>query len=452
MIELKQAGIKYPLTSGSLVIKENAYNAGKYWVQDFHSRKSGFANKDLIDLLLLCDGRRNSNEIQDIIVGQYHDPRDRIVQKVWASLQYLEQLGYITYADKSAHRPITFHEKSLEWSLDVVYIELTDLCNLSCFHCYAGTDSQAGRKLKTSDIYVLIDELADLGVLKIIFTGGEPLLHKDIFKILRYTKDKNIDFKLFTNGALLDKGIVEKLKALKPEAVAISLDSNRAEIHDKVRGKKCFSIVVKGIGLLKRAGIPVRINSTILKGINDKAADIEATIEFCMGLGVDKIVIGPLMSYGRGMENVHLMQSPFEAKQIAEIFKRKTNELQLKHCKVEIPSLKLSNSSGGNNVSPRTICGIGTSVCYIKVNGDVVLCPVLRGKEHCAGNIIRKKLKKIWSHSGVFSHFRTHTVETIPKCRKCSAKLKCLGGCKARALMYNDKFNSPDLWRCNTMK
>lgn len=452
MVNLEQEKIKYPLTSGSLVIKENAYNSGKFWVEDLLSHKSGFANEDLINLLLLCNGVRNSREISNRIAMLYDESKDKVNKKVKESLQYLQQLGYIKCGDRPMHRPITFHQKCLEWSLDVVYLEVTDSCNLSCLYCYAETNSKARRKLKTGDIFDLIDELANLGVLKIIFTGGEPLLHENIFEILRYTKDKKIGFKLFTNGSLLNEDTVMRLKALNPQAIAISLDSNCAEVHDMISGKKCFSSVVKGIELLNRAGIPVRINSSILKGINDKAEDIENAIAFFMRKGANIIVIGTVMAYGEGRKNTRLILPPSKAEQIASIFQKKAGEYHSKRYKDEMPALKLSDSFGVNKVTPYSTCGIGTFACCIRANGDVVICPPLREKNYRAGNVIEKRLDKIWLHSIIFDHFRTHTVENIPECQTCSAKLNCVGGCKARALMYNGKFDSPDPWMCSAMK
>ena len=449
---MEQEKIKYPLTSGSLVIKENAYNSGKFWIKDLLSYKSGFANEDLINLLLLCNGVRNSREILNSIAGLYDESEDSINKKVKESLQYLQQLAYIKFVERPLHRPITFHRKCLEWSLDVVYLEVTDSCNLSCLYCYAEPNSKTRRKLKTGDIFDLIDELANFGVLKIIFTGGEPLLHKNIFEILRYTKEKKMGFTLFTNGTLLNKDTVMRLKDLNPQTIAVSLDSNRAEVHDMISGKKCFSRVVKGIELLNKAGISIRINSSILKGINDKAEDIEDAIAFFMRKGAIAIAIGTIMAYGEGRKNAHFILSSSKAEQIASIFQRKAKEYHSKRYEGEMPRLKLSDSFGANKVTPYSKCGIGTFACYIKANGDVVLCPPLREKKYRAGNVLETKLDKIWLHSSVFDHFRTHTVEDIPECQDCSAKLNCVGGCKARALMYNGKFDSPDPWRCSAMK
>ena len=369
--------------------------------------------------------------------------------KTKEALEDLKQLGYVSFVDKPTFRPIIFHGKCLQWSLDTVYLEVTDLCNLSCSYCYAKPDSKVKRKLNTEDIFGVIDELASIGVLKIIFTGGEALLHKDIFKILGYTKSKKIDFSLFTNGTLLNRNTVKKLKALNPESIAISVDSNRAEIHDMNRGAACFSRTLKGIRLLHREKIPIRINSTILKGVNDKTEDIEGAIRFFMRKGASRIVMGPIMAYGKGVESEDLILPLNKSAEIAAIFKKHMKELKSKHYEKRTPPLKLSASFRPNNGDPHSVCGVGTSACYIRSDGDVILCPVLREKKYCAGNILNKGLRKIWLNSGVFNHFRTNTVNNIAECRECAIKLKCVGGCKARALIYNGRFDSPDLWRCS---
>jgi radical SAM protein with 4Fe4S-binding SPASM domain len=451
MVKLEQMETIYPVTSGSLVIKENAYNSGKFLIKDLLSHKSGFANEDLIKLLLLCDGSRNLQEIIDSINDQYDETKDEIGRKIKESLQYLQRLGYIKFAEKQMHCPITFHRKSLEWSLDVVYLEVTDLCNLSCLHCYAKTNSET-ETIKTADVFNLIDDLAKIGILKIIFTGGEPLLREDIFEILHYTKSRKIGFTLFTNGTLLNKDTIMELKILNPEGVAVSLDSSRAEIHDMIRGRRCFSNIVKGVELLISEKIPVRINYTILKGINDTIEDIEDAITFFISMGVNDISIGPVMAYGKGRENQHFILSPSEWAQIASIVQGKLKNYQLRYCQNKTPILRFSDSFADNKAIPYSICGIGTCACCIKANGDVVLCPVLREKNYCGGNVLKEKIDNIWLYSDIFQQFRKNTVEDIPECQKCPAKLNCAGGCKARALMYNGRFNSPDPWRCSIMK
>jgi len=394
----------------------------------------------------------------------YDEPEDGLNEKVTEGLRYLHWLKYIKYIESPKYsRLFTFHKKKMKWSLDVVYVELTDKCNLSCLHCYAKNVSGERRELKTENFLNLIDELASLGVLEIVFTGGEPLLYDDIFEVLRYTKSKKIDFSIFTNGTLLNKNTIMKLKALNPQYIAISLDSNKAEIHNKIREKKCFSKVVKNIEFLVSEGIPTRINYTIFKGINDKDVEIEDTISFFIQKKVNRYVVSTVTEYGKGKKNKRFILPTSSGEQIARILQKIATNYQSKSSEREIiPSFSVTTNfenemnqwenSDALIKNLRTKCGIGTHTCTIKANGDVVLCPVLREEKYCAGNILKRRLKEIWLNSNIFDHFRTHTIEDIPQCNNCPSKKECLGGCKARSLMYNGKFDSPDLWMCSFLK
>jgi radical SAM protein with 4Fe4S-binding SPASM domain len=444
---------KYPVTSGHLVLKQNAYNTKRYFIKDLVSRNSGFGNEHIKNLLLLCNGTKTVKDIIDQLKKIYDDPYEKIIKKVHKSLEYLKKMGYIKLENEPKPRQVILRENSLEWSLDTVYLEVTHSCNLYCFHCY----NKAGRKLKDEmdkeSIFALINDLADLGVMELVLTGGEPLVREDIFEIMRYVKSKNIDFCLFTNGVLLNKEKVKKLKILNPKYISISLDSHNPEIHNRIRGQNCFSKVIKNIDILIEEKIPVRINTTIFKGLNDGQDQIANLISFLLSKSISQIVIGGFMNYGRGKRYEHFIPSPKLAKRISKIFKNKTKTMKRK--KQVLPKLKFSDVEileKKENFIPRTICEIGTSSCVIQANGDVALCPVLVGKKYCAGNIHERELKNIWINSKNFGHFRTHNVDNIHKCKKCSVKYTCLGGCKARSLMYNDGFDSPDPWMCSTYK
>jgi len=294
-----------------------------------------------------------------------------------------------------------------------------------------------------------MDRLADLGVLKIMITGGEPLVHKDVFKIMKYIKDKNMDFALFTNGILLNKNNIKKIKKFNPDVIAISIDSIKHNIHDKIRGQNCFKKTIENIDLLLDEKIPVRINTTIFRGLNDKQKDIESLIEFFIKKGVREIVIGDFIDYGRGKKHKKYIPSVNEARKIVKAFKNKTKHVKYKN---SLPALKFSDSFKDDKTKlslNNSICGIGTFMLAIKENGDIILCTVLDDKKYNAGNILKKDIKDIWLNSKIFKQLRDHSLNDVVKCRKCSNKYECLGGCKARALMYNKKFNSPDLWMCS---
>lgn len=435
----------YPMTSGHLVVKYGAYNTDHYFVRDTRTKKSGFANNDLVNLLLLCNGTKSFQNIVKGIMRKYTEPKEVIEKKVRNSLGYLRKMGYIRFGNKPALRRIILRKNKTKWSLDNVYIEATRLCNLSCLHCYNESGPGYCKELDTKAMFRLINSLAKLGVLEIVFTGGEPLVRKDIFELIKHAKEKNIEFSLFTNGTLLDEQKVKKLKRLEPKMVAVSLESDDPTVHDKIRGRGSFSKTLRGIRLLISNGIPVRTNTTLFKGLNDSQMQIERLVRLLTRMGVKQVVLGNFLVYGRGSRHKELVPALSTAMCVKRAFAKVFNKR-----KEEMPALQFSDDfmETEHRKSVGSMCGIGTFSCMVRANGDVVLCPVLSGKEHRAGNINEKDLKDTWSRSRVFAQFRTQGIDSIKKCRNCPQKNECFGGCKARSMMYNKKFNSPDLWAC----
>lgn len=77
--------------------------------------------------------------------------------------------------------------------LKSIQIEITSLCNERCLHCYIpGENKVHGRMMSTENVIKLIDQFAEMQGLRITFSGGEPFLHKDIFKILQHSRKKDL--------------------------------------------------------------------------------------------------------------------------------------------------------------------------------------------------------------------------------------------------------------------
>ncbi|NIW14134.1 MAG: radical SAM protein, partial [Candidatus Thorarchaeota archaeon] len=105
-------------------------------------------------------------------------------------------------------------------------------------------------ELTTDQAYAAIDELsrvANVGLPSLSFSGGEPLVRKDFFEVMAYAKKKIPYVSVATNGTLLTKENVKKLKNVGVDYVEISLDGARNEVHDSFRGViGCFEKTMDG--------------------------------------------------------------------------------------------------------------------------------------------------------------------------------------------------------------
>lgn len=161
---------------------------------------------------------------------------------------------------------------------DYLRISLTDKCNLSCIYC----DPQlaVSKKLDKKEI-LNFDELlrliriftTGLGIKKIRFTGGEPMVRKDIMKFFEalspIKKETGFEFALTTNGTLLE-GNIPRLKQAGLDRVNISLDSLRPEVFKYITGSDKLSEVIKNIFALEEAGFGnIKINTVVIRNVND---------------------------------------------------------------------------------------------------------------------------------------------------------------------------------------
>ncbi len=157
----------------------------------------------------------------------------------------------------------------LQFSKDkkpVVVWNITRGCNLKCIHCYAHAKDHSDRSdLSTEEGKELIDNLAKFGVPVILFSGGEPLVRKDLPELAAYAIEKGVRAVISTNGTLITEKVARTLKEIGLSYVGISLDGME-EINDKFRGVKgAFRLAVAGIRNCQSAGIKVGLRFTINK-------------------------------------------------------------------------------------------------------------------------------------------------------------------------------------------
>lgn len=154
--------------------------------------------------------------------------------------------------------------------INYLRISLTDNCNLRCIYCTPEKLSQKKEeKLLFEDISKIIKVAKEIGIKKIRLTGGEPLLRKDLFQIISEIKKSGInEIYITTNGILLE----EKIKDLKEAGligVNISLDTLDEDIFNKITRGGEIKKVINGIKKSLSLGLKVKINSVIIKGINE---------------------------------------------------------------------------------------------------------------------------------------------------------------------------------------
>ncbi len=154
-------------------------------------------------------------------------------------------------------------------------ISLTDRCNFRCFYCLPNGEPPLARKetiLTFEEIVKVCEIFVELGIEKIRLTGGEPLIRKDVEKLV--SKISNLkpalkDLALTTNGHTL-RNRASDLKSAGLDRVTISLDSLKPENFKRITAVDKLEMVLEAIEAAKTAGLePVKINAAVVRGYND---------------------------------------------------------------------------------------------------------------------------------------------------------------------------------------
>ena len=158
------------------------------------------------------------------------------------------------------------NSKAIELGIPLgVHLDLTYRCNERCVHCYLDHDDQG--EMTFEEINDLMEQMADAGVFFLTLSGGEPLLRKDLFAILRRARELTFNVKLKTNAILIKEKQAALIRDLGVENVQISIYSPRPEIHDavtKVPGSLNRSI--KAIRFLVSQGLKVTMANVLMRG------------------------------------------------------------------------------------------------------------------------------------------------------------------------------------------
>ncbi|MBE3575739.1 MAG: radical SAM protein [Firmicutes bacterium] len=347
--------------------------------------------------------------------------------------------------------------------LRLVFWELTNGCNLRCQHCRA--TAQPGRspdELDTGAALQIVEQLAEMGPLVLILTGGEPLYRPDVFTIARRAADKGLHVALATNGTLVDGATADAIVAAGVERVSISLDGSNARTHDSFRGiEGAFDRALQGFHNLKERGVSLQFNTTVARHNVDELPDI---IALARRVGADALHLFMLVPVGCGAQIAETQMLP--AQRYEEVLGWLARESQAGDLEVRAtcaphyyrilrqqrrqpgtaagrapsvpghPAAGVGESHGAAAPSAGTElmrshtrgCLAGVGVMFISHTGTVQPCGYLPVE---AGNLRQQTVRQVWEASPVFAALRDESRLT-GKCGRCPYKHAC-GGCRARA-------------------
>lgn len=316
--------------------------------------------------------------------------------------------------------------------LETIIWIVTGKCNLACKHCYA-TPYRGEDELPTNTVVAVLREAADAGVGHVHFTGGEPLLRKDMLVILREAADLGLEASIFTNATLLNEGVARELSALGVK-VFTSLDGPSKDIHELTRGEGSWDALMRGVKVLREAGVPFHVNVSVSE--LDWRYVGEA-IEKAIELGAESVSIIPAMPAGTALR-IHSYVSSRHYVAALRAVERVEEELGVVVDVWCTPFLRVVSKSPWL----RTANCRDWGVMDVTPSGRVVLCDVMNvTAAHVVEDGVRGAWAKLMSHPVIKSVSRPPSVEP---CASCPIASECRGGCFARSHILRRNPHSPD--------
>lgn len=303
----------------------------------------------------------------------------------------------------------------------VVAWEMTRGCNLGCAHCRGDAGRFAENELSTAEGRALLTDLATLGRVVTIFSGGEPLMRDDVYELAGFGTGLGLVVSVATNGTLLDGRAAGKLIAAGVRRVAISIDGADNAFHDAFRGRPgSFDAAVRAVAAARAAGLEVQVNTTI---VPENVAAIPEIMELAGALGAVAHHVFLLVPVGRGTGLAGVAPSDYRA--ALELFRdsaKKSGIAVRATCAPQFFQYADRTHEG------RTGCLGGKSFAFVGACGDVQACGYLNV---CAGNVREKLFSEIWRTSEFFAELRAYGANDSG-CGGCPHVERC-GGCRARA-------------------
>jgi radical SAM protein with 4Fe4S-binding SPASM domain len=307
---------------------------------------------------------------------------------------------------------------------------LTDRCNLSCGHCYESSTSVIKKDLLTEEWINLMDQLAEVGTLFMVFSGGEPTLHPDFLTLVEAAAERRFAVSLKTNGTLLTKKTTQKCWDLGLSKLEVSLYHDDPSDHDKFVGMLgAFDKATQTLREFQRVGGRVRVNIIAMRW---NAPRIPHLLDICDREGWEYVVdfrVNP---------RIDGSLSPYDLRAGPEQMVDTFSDKRLLE--------RVPNSQ--KKTLDRRVCGAGKQLSIIRPNGDIWPC---RALPVVLGNIRTEPYREILSPADDGARFTPPLWKDSVKCGTCNLLHHCVR-CPGTSMLEHGDPSIPTSFDCQVAK
>ncbi|MBN9594596.1 MAG: pyrroloquinoline quinone biosynthesis protein PqqE [Afipia sp.] len=308
-----------------------------------------------------------------------------------------------------------------------VLAELTHRCPLQCPYCSNPLELERNNaELTTGEWKRVLSELAEIGVLQIHFSGGEPTARKDLAELIRHATDVGLYTNLITSAVLLTK---EKLIALVDAGlchIQISFQGSEQGIADRVAGlKDAHAKKIEAAGWARELGLPLTVNAVMHRQNLSQLPDI---IQMAVDLDADRLEVANVQYYGWALKNrAALMPTMEQIEQTSGIVEEAEGRLKgilaIDYVVPDYYALRPKKCMGG----------WGRQFFNISPSGKILPCHAAETITGLVFESVRDHpIAWIWQNSEAFNRYRGTGWMPQP-CQSCEFREVDYGGCRCQA-------------------
>ncbi len=339
----------------------------------------------------------------------------------------------------------------------LVVWNMTRRCNLRCVHCYnASGEAEGAGGLSTEEAEALIDDLSQMQVPVLLFSGGEPVLRDDLFQLGAYATSRGLRAVLSTNGTLITAEVADSLAKASFQYVGVSIDG-LSQVHDRFRRREgAYESAWQGIQNAQNAGLRTGVRFTVTQ---DNLKDLPGVVERAAAENVDRFCLYHLVYSGRGTGLADRDLPATARREMIEWLVERTEALHREGRRIEI--LTTDNHADGvflhraiarrdpgraaevlELLAMHGGCSAGRKFANVDAAGDVHACQFWN---HVSlGNVRERPFSQIWQDPDhpLLCDLKQMQSRLTGRCGSCTYKAYC-GGCRIRAeVMHGDTWGA----------
>ena len=316
--------------------------------------------------------------------------------------------------------------------------ELTHRCPLQCPYCSNPLELQRARdELETDTWRRILDEAGAMGVLQVHFSGGEPLVRRDLEDLVRHAVHAGLYTNLITSAVMLDRARLDALAAAGLDHVQISFQDVDDAPGDRIAGYAGAQRLKREAALrVREAGLPLTVNAVMHRQNLER---LPAVIEQAVELGAARLEVAHVQYYGWALANRDALlptrEQLDEATTIVEAARERLRGRLVIDYVVPDYHAALPKACMG---------GWGRRFINVTPSGKALPCHAAETLPGLSFPSVRDtSLVVIWRDSDAFNHFRG-TGWMLEPCRSCERREIDWGGCRCQAFALTGKATVAD--------